>query len=73
MQVTSSNTLEKRDVIWWPEVNKRPYCFMWGCKKGVIKASPYAENYSPSSLFLTVVAELKDTMASKYFPPPALL
>ena len=24
-------------------------------------------------MFLTIVAELKDTMASKYFPPPALL
>ena len=35
--------------------------------------SPYAECYSLSSLFLTMVAELKDTMASKYFPPPALL
>ena len=42
-------------------------------KKGVIKASLYAECYSLSSLFLTMVAELKDTMASKYFPPPALL
>ena len=38
-------------------------------KKGVIKASPYAECYNLSSLFLTMV----DTMASKYFPPPALL
>ena len=47
---------------------------MWeGKKKGVIKASPYAECYSLSSLFLTMVAELKDTMTSKYFPPPALL
>ena len=35
--------------------------------------SPYAECYSLSSLFLTMVAELKDTIASKYFPPPALL
>ena len=47
---------------------------MWECeKKGVIKACPYAECYSLSSLFLTMVAELKDTMASKYFPPPTLL
>ena len=44
------------------------------CKKeGIIKASPYAECYSLSSLFLTMVAVLKETMASKYFPPPTLL
>ena len=41
-------------------------------KKDVIKASPYAKCGSLSSLFLIMVAELKDTMASKYFPPPAL-
>ena len=47
---------------------------MCECKKeGVIKASQYAECYSLSSLFLTLIAELKDTMASKYFPPPTLL
>ena len=31
------------------------------------------QSVSLSSLFLTMVAELKDTMTSKYFPPPALL
>ena len=61
-------------IIRWPEVNKRPNWFMWECKKdGCKKASPYAECDSLSSLFLTMVAELKDTMASKYFPPPVLL
>ena len=32
-EVTSPDTLEKRSVIWWPEVNKQPYWFMWECKK----------------------------------------
>ena len=64
----------RESVIRVPEVNKRPYCFMWECEKdGCKKASLYAECYSLSSLFLTMVAELKDTMASKYFAPPALL
>ena len=46
----------REDIIRWPEVNKRPYWFMWECKKkGVIKMSPYAECYSLSSLFLTVI------------------
>ena len=46
---------------------------MWECEKdGCKEASPYAECDSLSSLFLTMVAELKDTMASKYFTPPAL-
>ena len=44
-------------------------CEKDGCKK----ASPYAECYSLNSLYFTLVAELKDTMASKYFPPLALL
>ena len=57
------------NIIWGPEVNKRPYWFMWECKK----ASLYAECYSLSSLYLTMVAELKDTVASKYLTPPALL
>ena len=67
--------LSRREgVIQGPEINKRPYWFGGECKKkGVIKASPYAECYSLNSLFLTMVAELKDTMASKYFPPPTLL
>ena len=66
--------LSKREsVIRGPVVNKWPYWFMWECKKGVIKASPHAECYRLSSLYLTMVAELKDTMASKYFPSPALL
>ena len=44
MQIISPDTLEKRCIIQWPEVNKRPYWFMCECKKkGVIKASPYAE------------------------------
>ena len=44
----------KVTVLLGPEVNKRPYWFMWECKKmGVIKASPYTECYSLSSLFLT--------------------
>ena len=44
-------------VIRGPKVNKRPYWFRRECKKkGVIKASPYAECYSLSSLFLTIVA-----------------
>ena len=64
----------RESVIWGLEVNKQPYSFMWECKKkGVIKASLSVECYSLSSLFLTMVAELKDTMDSKYFPPPALL
>ena len=33
----------------------------------------YAEVCSLNSLYLTLVAELNDTMASKYFAPPALL
>ena len=42
-------------VTWGPEVNKRPYWFMWKCKKkAVIKASLYAEWYSLSSLYLTL-------------------
>ena len=46
----------REDVIRGPRVNKRPYWFMWECKKkGVIKASPYAQCYSLSSLFLTVM------------------
>ena len=41
MQVISPNTLEKRVVIRGPEVNKRPYWFMWKCEKdGYKKASP---------------------------------
>ena len=41
-------------VLLGPEVNKRPYWFRCECKKkGVIKASLYAECYSLSSLFLT--------------------
>ena len=63
---------KERNVIRWLEVNKRPYWSMCECKKKcVIKVSLYAECYSLSSLFLTMVAGLKDTMASKYFPPPA--
>ena len=47
---------------------------MWECKKdGCKKVSPYAECYSLSSLYSTMVAELKNAMDSKYFPPPALL
>ena len=41
-------------VIQGLEVNKRPYWFMCKCeKKGVIKASPYAECCTLSSLYLT--------------------
>ena len=65
--------MRREGVIRGLEVNQQPYWFMCECKKkGVIKASLYAECYSLSSLLLTMVAELKDTMASKYFPPPTL-
>ena len=53
MPVTSPDTL-KKSVIQGPEVNKRPYWFIWECKKdGCKKVSPYAESVSLSSLFLT--------------------
>ena len=72
MQVTSLILSIKESVLLGPDLNKRPYWFMSECKGDRCKkASPYAECYSLSSLFLTMVAELKDT--SKYFPPPALL
>ena len=64
----------KGSVLLGPDENKRPHWFMWECKKdGCKKVSLYAECDTLSSLYLTMVAELKDTMASKYFPPPALL
>ena len=45
----------KDSVLLGPEVNKRPYWFMWECKRWrVIKASLYAECDSLSSLHLTI-------------------
>ena len=74
MQVISPDTLDKRRHYSGTR-SKQTAILVLGeyKKKDVIKASPYAKCYSLSSLFLTLVAELKDTMASKHFPQPALL
>ena len=66
MQVTSSDTLEKRES--YLRTGSKPtailvYGRVW--EGWVIKVSPYAECYSLSSLFLTMVAELKETMNEK--------
>ena len=64
-EVTSPDTLEKRGRY---SMIKRPYWFRCECKKkGVIKASPYAECYSLSSLFLT-----SSTVASPSYPGHSL-
>ena len=45
----------------------------WNKDEWVKGVSPYTEWCCLNSLYLTLVAELNDTMASKYFAPPTFL
>ena len=75
MQVTSLDTLEKRDCFSWTgrEGTAILVYVIGECGRVQKGVSPYTECCSLNSLYLTLVAELNDTIASKYFSPPALL
>ena len=75
MQVTSPDTLEKKECFSGTRGEAIAILVYVIGERGLIKkgVSPYTECCSLNSLYLTVVAELNNTMASKYFSPPTLL
>ena len=75
MQVTSPDTFKKKGVFFGTGGEATAILVYVIGEQGLIKkgVSPYPECCSLNSLYLTLVAELNDTMASKYFSPPTLL